>query len=319
MLAVQPDARAQIRPDTLVTIGSGAVDGVYHPAAGALCRLLNLRRIEHGIRCVIDVTRGSVDNLERLADGTADFGLVQTDVQAAAVQGTGRFAGFAPAENLRALFSVHAEPLTVVARLDAGIRTFADLRGKRVSIGETGSGTWATMRSVMTGFGIDVADLGASMHLGPAEAAEALCENVIDAFAFVVGHPNRSIRVVSESCAVRLVPVSGEEVQALLQAYRHFSSATIPGGLYVGSDDPVPTLGVRASLLTRADTPEPIAYEMTRAAFENLERLRRLHPAFMDLDPERMLAGHVAPYHPGAMRYFAEVGMQPPAATAPAR
>jgi len=291
---------------TLITIGSGGVNGVYYPAAGALCRLLNRKTNEHKIRCLAETSGGSIQNIQDIQSGAVDLGLVQTDIQADAIRGQGRFKKAGPAPTLRSLFTVHAEPFTIVARLDSDIEHFDDLKGKRVNFGMVGSGSRATMEMVMQAFEMPESDLGMVLSLPVSSAQAALCDNKIDAFVFVVGHPNRAVREVSETCAVRLVQVAGKPIDALLEKHPHFLPMTIQGGMYSGIQASVQTFGVRAAVMALDTLPTNIAYQLTRAALDNLEDLRRLHPAFAHLVAKEMGEGSTAPIHDGAKRFFDE-------------
>ncbi|MEZ5740592.1 MAG: TAXI family TRAP transporter solute-binding subunit [Burkholderiaceae bacterium] len=295
----------------LVTISSGAVGGVYLPAAGALCRLLNQQIEQHQFRCAVEVTDGSLQNLNELLADETDFGLVQTDVQADAVLGRGRFAGEGAQAKLRSLFALHAEPVTLVSRIDSGIERFEDLRGKRLSIGELQSGTQSTMAMLLEAFGLAGSELARLENMNPQSAAAALCENRLDAFAYVVGHPNQLVRSASESCAVRIVELSGPVIERVLQAHPYITRARIPANLYVGHEVATNTIGVRASLLSTDRLSDDAAYAITRAVFQNLPALRALHPAFSQLAAPEMLSGSTAPLHPGARRYLLEAGLAP--------
>lgn len=301
--------QAERRGD-MVSIGSGSVGGVYFPAAGALCRLLNHSVNRHGIRCMVDASGGSVQNVRDILAGEVDFGIVQTDIQAASYRGRGADAKQEPASQLRALFTVHAEPFTVISRLDAGISNFQDLLGKRVNLGKPNSGSRATMERVMKAFGMTNESFSAVTALNARAAGAALCEDKIDAFVFVVGHPNRLVRSTSETCAIRIVDVTGPQIETVLKAHEYYAATTVPGGLYVGNRQPVQTFGVRASVLGLQSVPAQVAYELTRSVFENIEDLRGLHPAFSTLSRAEMLQGNTAPFHPGAQRYFREAGLQ---------
>ncbi len=295
----------------LITIGSGSIGGVYYPAAGVLCRLMNLGRKDHGVRCAVESSSGSLDNVRDLLNGEIDLGIVQTDVQHNVVHGLGEFAGLEGRSSLRALFSLHAEPVTIVGRLDAEIDTFADLVGKRVNVGETGSGTFATTVMLMRAFGLSGKDLARQFNLPADAAALALCENRIDAMVLVVGHPSRVVREVSESCAVRFASISGKPVARLLERHPYFARATIAPRTYVGQERSVQSLGVRASVLTTEQFPEWLAYEITRATFDNQAALTRLHPAFESLTPAMMLLGNSATLHAGAAKFLHERGLLP--------
>lgn len=306
MIAVSP---ALAVADHLVTIKTGSINGVYYPAGGAICRLVNQGRSEHRIRCAVEASSGSVENLRAVVANEADFGIVQSDVQFSATRGSGAFAGQSSVKSLRALFSLHAEPFTVVARIDSQIKTFDDLKGKRVGIGEPKSGTRATMDLIMSESGITRESFSSVLELPPIQTGAALCENKIDAFVYVVGHPNGAIRNVMETCATRLVPVTGAAVDRLLASHKYYSQANVPNAIYPGVDRDVKTFGVRASVVVHESMPERMAYTVTKAVFEKLSDFRALHPAFRTLTPEQMLQGNTAPWHPGALRYFKEVGL----------
>ncbi|MFN3643597.1 MAG: TAXI family TRAP transporter solute-binding subunit [Gemmobacter sp.] len=308
-LTVGGAAQAQ---QTFISIGTGGVTGVYYPAGGAICRLVNRDRATHGIRCGVESTGGSVFNVNAIRSGELEFGVAQSDIQFNAVNGTGQFQEGGAFEGLRAVFSLHPEPFTVVARADAGITSFADLRGKRVNIGNPGSGQRATMDVVLAAMGWTTADFAVASELPPAEQAAALCDNNVDAMVYTVGHPSGAIQEATTACDTVLVDVTGPEIEALIAANPYYRVATIPGGMYRGSPDDVTTFGVGATFVTSTDVSEEIVYQVTRAVFENLDQFKALHPALANLVPAQMVAdGNSAPLHDGAARYFREAGLMP--------
>jgi len=290
-----------------VTIGTGGVTGVYYPAGGAVCRLLNKGRRDHGIRCSVESTRGSSFNVTAVRSGDLDFGIVQSDIQFAAVHGQPPFATSGPYKGLRSVFTLHTESFTVLARADAGIKAFDDLKGKRVNIGNPGSGQRATLEMLMDAKGWGMSDFAKTMELTSSEQSKALCENKIDAMVFIVGHPNASIKEASITCDTVLVDVSGPAIDKLVANLPYFKLSTIPAGMYRGTDDATKTFGVGATLVTSASTPDAIVYELVKAVFENFSDFRMMHPAFNYLDRADMVNQVAsAPMHPGAMRYFKE-------------
>lgn len=301
--------RAGAAEQSFITIGTGGVTGVYYPAGGAICRLVNQGREEHGIRCTVESTGGSVYNVNMINTGDLDMGVVQSDVQHNAYRGEGEFAQTGAIENLRSVFSMHPEPYTVVARTDAGIKTFNDLKGKRVNVGNPGSGQRATTEVLMDAKGWTMSDFSLASELRPAEQSQALCDNRVDAIIYTVGHPNGSIQEATTSCDAVLVDVSGPEVDALVEANPYYRIATIPGGMYRGNPDDTKTFGVSATFVASADVPEATVYEVTQAVFENLEDFKKLHPAFEILSKEEMASGHSAPVHEGALKYYNEAGL----------
>ena len=296
--------------ETFISIGTGGVTGVYYPTGGAICRLVNRGRAEHGIRCGVESTGGSVFNINAIRGGELEFGVAQSDWQYHAYNGTSDFEAQGPMENLRAVFSVHPEPFTVVARADAGIETFEDLKGKRVNIGNPGSGQRGTMDVVLDALGWTTDDFAMASELQAAEQSQALCDNNIDAMIYTVGHPSGSIQEATTACDSVLVDVTGDAIQGLIDENPYYRSATIPGGMYRGNDEDVQTFGVGATFVTSSDVPEDVVYEVVKAVFENIDQFRSLHPAFANLDPAQMASdGLSAPLHAGAERYFREAGL----------
>nr|WP_159977115.1 TAXI family TRAP transporter solute-binding subunit [Roseobacter cerasinus] len=295
--------------EEFITIGTGGVTGVYYPTGGAICRLVNKGRKEHGIRCSVESTGGSVYNINTIRAGELEFGVAQSDWQYHAYNGTSRFEEQGAFEDLRAVFSVHPEPFTVVARADAGISTFADLKGKRVNIGNPGSGQRGTMEVVMEKMGWETSDLALASELKAAEQSAALCDNQIDAMIYTVGHPSGSIQEATTACDSVLVEVSGAEIDALIGDNSYYRSAKIPGGMYRGTDGDVATFGVGATFVTSAAVSEDAVYAVVSAVFDNFEDFKKLHPAFANLTAEEMAtAGLSAPLHPGAEKYYKEKG-----------
>ncbi len=305
--ATPPPAEPQ---STFITIGTGGVTGVYYPTGGAICRLVNKNRAEHGVRCTVESTGGSIFNLNTIAAGELDMGVAQSDWQYHAYHGTSRFADKGPNPDLRAVFSVHAEPFTVVARADAEVSTFADLKGKRVNIGNPGSGQRGTMEVLMQAMGWTVDDFQLASELKSAEQSRALCDNKIDAMVITVGHPSANIKEAATACDAVLVEVSGEAVDGLVAENSYYRHATIPGGMYRGTDADVRTFGVGATFVSSTATSAETVYQVVKAVFENFEDFKQLHPAFGTLAKQQMVKdGLSAPLHDGAARYYREAGL----------
>lgn len=298
-----------VNAESFITIGTGGVTGVYYPTGGAICRLVNKGRKEHGVRCSVESTGGSVYNLNTIREGELDFGVAQSDWQYHAYNGTSKFKDQGPFKDLRAVFSVHAEPFTVVARADAGIKTFADLKGKRVNIGNPGSGQRGTMEVLMDALGWTTADFALATELKGTEQSSALCDNQIDAMVYTVGHPSGSIQEATTSCDSVLVPVEGPAVDKLVADNSFYRTATIPGGMYRGNPNDVKTFGVGATFVTSAKVPDDVVYTVVKAVFDNFDDFKKLHPAFANLNEKQMISdGLSAPLHPGAVKYYKERG-----------
>lgn len=300
----------QVEANQFVTIGTGGVTGVYYPTGGAICRLVNQGRKDHGIRCSVEATGGSIYNLNTIAAGDLDMGVVQSDTQFHAYHGSGAFAAAGPNKDLRALFSIHPEPYTVVARADAGIKNFQDLKGKRVNIGNPGSGQRNTTDVVMGILGWTVSDFRLASELRPAEQSAALCDNRVDAIVYTVGHPNGSIQEATTACDAVLVNVTGPEVDKLVAENDYYRHAIIPAGMYRGNNVDAKTFGVGATFVASAKVPENVIYEVVKAVFDNFDDFKRLHPAFENLKKEEMVKdGLSAPLHDGALKYYKEAGL----------
>ena len=309
-LGVAVSSGATAAEQSFITIGTGGVTGVYYPTGGAICRLVNKGRKEHGIRCSVESTGGSVYNINTIRAGELDMGVAQSDWQFHAYNGTSKFSDAGPFKELRAVFSVHPEPFTVVARADSGVKKFQDLKGKRVNIGNPGSGQRGTMEVLMGALGWTNADFKLASELKAAEQSRALCDNKIDAMVYTVGHPAGSIKEATTSCDSVLVEVSGPEVDKLVGDNDYYRKATIPGGMYRGSDGDVMTFGVGATFVTSTNVPDDVVYQVVKAVFENFDDFKKLHPAFGVLKKEEMIKdGLSAALHPGAARYYKEAGL----------
>ncbi len=296
--------------EEFITIGTGGVTGVYYPTGGAICRLVNKGRKEHGIRCSVESTGGSVYNINTIREGELEFGVAQSDWQYHAYNGTSKFKDAGAFEGLRAVFSVHPEPFTVVARADAGVKNFDDLKGKRVNIGNPGSGQRGTMEVLLESKGWTTNDFALATELKAAEQSAALCDNQIDAMVYTVGHPSGSIQEATTACDSVLVTVDGSAVEGLIGNNPFYRSATIPGGMYRGNDADTMTFGVGATFVTSADVSEEAVYIVVKSVMENIADFRKLHPAFANLDPKEMAtAGLSAPLHAGAAKYYKEAGL----------
>lgn len=292
-----------------VTIGTGGVTGVYYPTGGALCRLVNKGRKEHGIRCSVESTGGSVYNINNIRAGELDLGVAQSDWQYHAYNGTSKFKDAGAFKELRAVMSVHPESFTVVARADSGIKTFDDLKGKRVNVGNPGSGTRATMEALLEAKGMNLKSFSLASELKSSEQSKALCDNKVDAIAFVAGHPSGSIKEATTSCDAVVVSVTGADVEKLIADNSYYRAAIIPGGLYSGSDSDVQTFGVGATIVASTKASEKAVYQIVKAAITNIGDFRKLHPAFANLKVEEMAKDALsAPLHKGAEKAFKEAG-----------
>jgi len=300
---------ASAQDQQFITIGTGGVTGVYYPTGGAICRLVNINRAEHGIRCSVESTGGSVYNTRTIRQGELDFGIVQSDVQAAGLNGTGAFEEDGPYEGLRALFSVHPEPMHLMVRGDSGIDSVEGLRGKKVNIANPGSGTRVLAETVLQYYGVSPDEFAVAAELKSSEQSAALCDGNIDATIWAAGLPNGSSQEATSTCDVKILALEGAAIDTLLAENTAYAAATIPGGMYPGNADDIPSWGPKATFVTSADTPDEVVYAVVAGVFENFDNFKRLHPAFARLTHEEMISdGLTAELHPGAVQYYREKG-----------
>ena len=294
--------------EKFITIGTGGQTGVYYVVGQSICQLVNRDTAKTQVKCNAPSTGASVANLNAIADKQMDMGIAQSDWQYHAYNGSSSFEG-KKNDKIRAVFSLHPEPFTGMARDDSGIKTFDDLKGKRVNVGDPGSGTRATMNVILKEKGWSDKDFKVASELKPSEMASVMCDNNLDAITYNVGHPNGALKEAAASCNAHLVPVTGEAIDKLVADHSYYAKATIPGGLYKGTDNPVETFGVYATLVTSSDVEEDKVYAVVKAVFDNFDRFKRLHPAFANLKEEEMIKNALsAPLHDGAVRYYKERG-----------
>jgi TRAP transporter TAXI family solute receptor len=292
-----------------ITIGTGGVTGVYYAAGGAICRLVNKDRAKHGIRCSVESTGGSVFNVNTIKAGELDLGFAQSDVQYNAAKGLGQFKDGGAYGDLRAVFSVHPEPFTVVARKEANIKAFTDFKGKRFNVGNPGSGTRASMEELLGAMGWKLSDFSLASELKADEHGPALCDGKIDGFFYGVGHPSANIQDPTTSCGAKLVSLTGPAVDKLVADKPYYAKATIPAGLYPNNPEATQTYGVLATVVASSKTPAESVYQVVKAVFDNFDEFKKLHPALAALTPEQMVKdGLSAPLHEGAARYYKEKG-----------
>jgi TRAP transporter TAXI family solute receptor len=292
-----------------ITIGTGGVTGVYYAAGGAICRLVNKDRAKHGIRCSVESTGASVFNTNTIKAGELDMGFSQSDVQYNAVKGLPPFKDAGPWPEQRAVFSLHPEPITVVARKEANIKSFADFKGKRFNVGNPGSGTRASIEELLQSMGWKLSDFSLASELKADEHGPALCDGKIDGFAYGVGHPAANIQDPTTSCGAKLVSLTGPAIDKLIASVPYYAKATIPGGMYPNNPEATQTYGVLATVISSSKVPADTVYQVVKAVFDNFEEFKKLHPALANLKPENMVKdGLSAPLHDGAARYYREKG-----------
>lgn len=315
--------------ERLVVIGTAPVAGLYYPAGGAICRQVNAGRERHGLRCLVESTGGSAENLERLRKGELDLAIVQSDWQYYAARrdaagtdsadnGPANVDGSDPraaeaatdaAAGLRALFSLYSQAITVVAAPEAAIATLADLEGRRVALGPPGSAIRAANLAALSALGWEQAAFDSVDEPSIAERVEALCNGDLDAFVLPASHPNGAVAAAIRTCDARLVPIDGKAAAELVVERPFYVPAQIPVAMYGVETEAVPTVGLKATVVATDATPEEVVYQLVKSVFDSLDTFVAQHPVLADLVPEEMVdAGNTAPFHAGARRYYRERG-----------
>jgi len=297
---------------TFVTIGTGGITGVYYPTGGAIAKIVNKKRKEYGIRCTVESTGGSVFNINAILSGDLDFGVAQSDRQYQAVEGLADWKDKGPQTDLRAVFSIHAETVDLIAAVDANINSLADLKGKRVNIGNLGSGYRQNAIDALEANGLNWETDFHAESLKAAEAPGLIQDGRIDAAFYTVGHPSGYyLEATSGTRKIKFVPILN--IDSLLAKYPYYAKAETLMSNYPGAantEASVPTFGVKATFVTSAKVPDKVVYAITKEVFENFEEFTKLHPAYAGLTKEAMLTGLSAPIHPGAMKYYKEAGLK---------
>ena len=291
-----------------ISIGTGGVTGVYYPTGGAICRLVNKNRKEHGIRCSAESTGGSIYNINTIRAGELEFGVAQSDWQYHAYNGTSKFEDQGAFKDLRAVFSVHPEPVTVIASDSSGIKQLTDAKGKRLNIGNPGSGTRGTWEVIEEALGWSRSDLKLAAEMKSAETGQAVCDGKLDAYFWLVGHPSALTQESLATCDAHLVDVKGPAIDKLVKDNSFYRKAVIPAGMYNNKQD-VQTFGVGATFVSSASVDDHVVYTVVKAVFENFDDFKKLHPAFGNLTEKEMITESIsAPLHSGAVKYYKERG-----------
>ena len=295
--------------DQFVTIGTGGVTGVYYPTGGSICRLVNKDRASHGVRCTVESTGGSVYNINTIRAGELDLGVAQSDWQFHASNGSSKWQGKKQSD-LRAVMSVHPEPFHIIVGKDSGINSWADLTGKRVNIGNPGSGQRGTMEVLMAAHGTKASDFKIATELTSSEQSKALCDGKIDAYGYTVGVPNAGVSIATDGCDARIINLNSDVEASLVNDNPYYAFATIPAGTYNGNPEDTVTFGVGATVVSSAVVSDHVIHSIVKGVFENFDSFKKLHPAFANLKKEEMIQdGLSAPLHDGAARYYKEVGL----------
>ncbi len=289
-----------------ISVGTGAITGVYYPAGGAICRLVNRGRKDHGLRCSVESTGGSVSNLNAIRSKALDFAIVQSDWQYHAYYGSGFFADQKPFSDLRSVFSLYTETLAIAVKSNSGIKSIEQLKNKRVNYGVKGSGMYATMEMLMNTQGFNEASFKEVTYLNPSEQPRALCDGEIDAMVYMSGNPNGVLQEAAQTCGIKILNIPHKLMDKVIEKNSFYVKSIIPGGMYPRNPKNINTFGVRSVLVTTKNMSDDIVYEVVKAVFDNFDNFKTLHPVFSSLSKRSMLRSGDIPLHEGSVKYFKE-------------
>ncbi|HCO92471.1 MAG TPA: C4-dicarboxylate ABC transporter substrate-binding protein [Phycisphaerales bacterium] len=302
----------KVKKASFITIGTGGVTGIYYPTGIAISRMVNKNFDQYKIKVTVESTSGSVFNVNAVLNGDLVFGVVQSDRQYQAYNGLAEWSKYGKQTDLRSLFSVHPESITLIASEKSGIREIKDLKGKRINLGNRGSGYLQNSRDVLKAVGHAEGDDLNAEYAKAVEAPGLLQDGRIDAFFYTVGHPNSNIKeATSGRIKVFIVPIRGPGIDKMLERYPYYAESTIAHSFYpyAKNTQDITTIGVKATFVTSKNVDEGIVYAVTKEVFENFEDFKSLHPAYKVLTKENMLKGLTAPIHKGALKYYKEAGL----------
>jgi uncharacterized protein len=287
-----------------ISIATGGTGGAYFPIGAGLADIINKHL--NGYNASAEVTAASKVNCINVNDGKSDLALVLGDTLAYGYNGD-KLGGFAkPLSNLRVIANIYPNTIQIVARKDSGVRTLADLKGKKVSVGAPGSGTEINARQIFAAAGMTYKDFGRTDYLSFSESADQMKNRAIDVTLISSGMPNPGIMDIATSQDIVIIPIPAEVVQKLEKEHPFFIAAAIPKGMYKGQETEVQTVAVPNFLIASAKMDEKTAYEITKAMFENLPRLVQAHAAAKEIRLDHATKGLPVPLQPGAEKYYRE-------------
>ncbi|GAB1484465.1 TAXI family TRAP transporter solute-binding subunit [Treponema sp.] len=291
------------QPSNLI-LATGGTSGTYYPFGGAMAQIWN-KSIEK-MNVTAQSTGASKENIRLVGKSEADLAIVQNDVMAYAAQGIELFDG-EKVETFRTVATLYPEIVQIVANPASGIKTIADMRGKRVSVGDAGSGVEANAKQILAAYGLSFDDVKAA-HLSFKESASALKDKQLDAFFVTAGVPNAAIQEISALSEVNLLSIDDATAAKLGDAYKFYTKVSIPADTYKGMQGPAHTLAVKATLIVRKDLSDAIVYNLTKSLFENQAALALSHAKGKELSLETAVQGASVDFHPGALKYYKEKG-----------
>ena len=296
------NGNADVEGKKFLNIGTGGTAGTYYPIGGAIAEVLN-KEIP-GMSASAQSTGASVANINMLSDGEVDLATVQNDIAYYAAHGTEMFQD-KKVDGLQGIASLYPETCQFVTLKSSGIKSLAELKGKRIAVGAVGSGVEANVRQILAAYGVTYSDIDAQ-YLSFAEGASALKDGNVDVAVLTAGYPTASVQDIAAQNPVRLLPVEGKAADALIAQYPFYTKTVIPAGTYAGFDEAVESVSVMAMLVAGPSVNADLGYSITKAIFGNLDRLQAAHAVGKQITKDTAKAGMSLPMNAGAEKYFNE-------------
>ena len=296
---------AALSKEYKLSMGTGGTAGTYFPFGGAMASIWS-NNIK-GVSVTVEATGGSIENVRLLETKSTELGLAQNDITDYAWNGTEFFKE--PVKNIRAVAVMYPELLQWTVTEASGAKTVTDLKGKKFSVGPAGSGTEANTRQVFEAAGLTYEDLAKKVDLSHAEAVAGIKDRQLDGFAMTGAAPIAAVTDITTTLPMTMLPIDGQVADKLMSTYQFYVNATVPGGVYNGIDKDVPTVAVQAALLAREDLDEELVYQLTKTLVEKQAELAQAHAKGKDFSKESAVKGITIPWHPGAEKYYKEIGV----------
>jgi len=306
---------------TFLTIGSGSMTGVYYPVASGIAKIINENLGDQGIRANARSTGGSAYNVKAIDQGQLQAALAQNDVIYFAYNGlTETFEG-KPVKSIRGIATLYPEFLHILAGADSGIHSIADLKGKKVYVGDIGSGVEQTTKRVFEAAGMSFDDLAQAVHGKAGQAIELLQDGKIDAMFYVVGAKSSAMQQATEIAKAYFIELPIDIIAKLTEKFPYYTQVIIPPNTYKGQNLSVATIGVMATFIVREDVPEDVVYKIAKLLFQDkVEDFKKIHPALGTFfTADKALNGMTIPLHPGAAKFFQEIGVSIPKLAQPVK
>ena len=286
-------------------LATGGTSGTYYPFGGAIANVWNTKL--DNMNVTAQATGASAENLRLINKGEAEFAIVQNDVMDYAYNGTDLFAG-EKLTNIMTIGTMYPEVVQIAVSKASGIKSVADFKGKRISVGAAGSGVEFNAKQIMEGYGLTFDDIKKS-NLSFKESADGIQNGTLDGCFITAGVPNAALQELAFTAGLTLIPVDGAAADKICAKYGYYTKTVIPGGTYKGTDEDVGALAIMATLAVSSKLDEQTVYDMTKALFSNLTDLGNGHAKGKEVSPETAITGVSVPFHPGAIKYYKEIGL----------